>query len=135
MKTINVDQPWAELIMQGVKTIELRKRRTNHTGQLAIRATKNILVTACKHFDLDPASLTTGAILGTVELVNVIEFDLDTWRATREQHLNPGFGPGKWLGWRLKEPRRLATPIPYRGLPGMFTLPAEIAAELYSPDD
>jgi hypothetical protein len=47
MKACNFDQPWAELIMQGRKKIELRDRRTSHRGLIAVRSTKKVLWKEC----------------------------------------------------------------------------------------
>jgi hypothetical protein len=131
MKALNIHQPWAELIIQGRKTIELRTRRTTHRGLLAIRATKTVVEAFCRQVDLDPATLVTGAILGTVELVEVIEMTPDRFHSLRAEHLSGGIAPGrrKW-GWRLTNSRRLAKPIVCSALPGMFTLPEEIAVQI-----
>ena len=131
LKAINVDQPWAELIIQGRKTIELRTRQSSHRGPLAIRATKTVLAGACDKFDLDPKALITGAIVGVARLAEVIEFDLESWQALRDQHLNESFAPGRWrYGWRLEKPKPLEESIYFRGLPGMFNLPEEITEQL-----
>lgn len=131
MKAINLDQPWAELILSGRKTIELRTRRTSHRGLLGIRATKTVLEDVCRNFNLKTDELETGAILGTVEVVEVIQLDEDNWRVLRDQHLVEAPAPGRWrYGWRLTNPHRLVKPIPYRGMPGMFDLPDEIADQI-----
>ncbi len=72
-----------------------------------------------------------GAILGTVEVVEVIQLDEDNWRVLRDQHLVDTPAPGRWrYGWRLANPYRLVKPIPYREMPGMFDLPDEIADQI-----
>ncbi len=131
MKALNIHQPWAELIIQGRKTIELRTRRTNHRGLLAIRATKTVMGAFCRQVEIDPATLVTGAILGIVELVEVIEMTPERFQSLRAKHLSGGIAPGrrKW-GWRLTNPRRLAQPIICGALPGMFNLPEEIAMQI-----
>lgn len=131
MKALNIHQPWAELIMHGQKTIELRTRRTSHRGVLAIRATQTILKAYCHQFDLDPDTLVTGAILGTVELVELIEMRPELFDEFREEHLSGGIIPGKrkW-GWKLINPKRLDEPIVCGALPGMFNLPEEIANQV-----
>jgi hypothetical protein len=131
MKAINLDQPWAELILSGRKTIELRTRRTSHRGLLGIRATKTVLEDVCRSYNLKADELGTAAILGTVEVVEVIQLDEDNWRVLRDQHLVEAPAPGRWrYGWRLTNPHRLVKPIPYRGMPGMFDLPGEIADQI-----
>ncbi len=130
MRAINQDQPWAELIPLGRKTIELRTRRPAGLGRLALQANLRIHTYLCAKFALDPDRLPTGALVGSVMVAEVIHFDQPLWEATRDQHLSDAFGPGRWLGWRLEDPRRLAEPLPFRGLPGMFTLPEELAERL-----
>lgn len=41
MKTISIQQPWASLLAERVKTVELRGWKTNYRGQLLIRASRN----------------------------------------------------------------------------------------------
>ena len=131
MKAINLDQPWAELILSGRKTIELRTMRTNHRGLLGIRATKTVLEEVCRSYNLKADELGTAAILGTVEVVEVIQLDEHNWRVLSDQHLVYPPGPGRWrYGWRLANPFRLVKPVPYRGMPGMFNLPDEIADQI-----
>ena len=40
MKALSVQQPWAELIARGEKTIEVRNRNTRHRGPLLIVSCK-----------------------------------------------------------------------------------------------
>ena len=131
MKAINVDQPWAELIIQGRKTIELRKTNSQHRGVLAIRATLTAHPALCEHFGLDPDTLVKGAVLGTVQLVAAQALTSEKWQTWRDCHLSPAPFPGKWKwGWLLETPRRLATPLICGALPGMFTLPEEISKQI-----
>ena len=44
MKCLSVCQPFAELIVQGKKTIELRKWNTKFRGEFLVHAAKNILI-------------------------------------------------------------------------------------------
>jgi len=126
MKTISIRQPWAELIMQGRKTIELRTWRTHYRGQVLIHAGYTIEPDGCEAYDVNPDELTRGAIIGTVEIVDMVEFDYDSFAATRDQHLDQGDWPGDVLGWRLANPQRLETPIPMRGRLGLFEVPEEV---------
>jgi hypothetical protein len=131
MKAINLHQPWAELIISGKKKIELRKTRISHRGILGIRATNTVLDGECRKHNLKGEDLVTGAIIGTVELVDVIPMDNQNWRELREHHLVDLPTPGPWkFGWRLENPIRLTRPIAYRGMPGMFELADEIAEQI-----
>jgi hypothetical protein len=126
MKTLSIRQPWAELILQGRKTIELRTWRTHYRGPILIHAGYTLETDGCATYDVNPAALARGAIVGTVEIVEMVEFDHDSFAATRDQHLDPGNWPGDVLGWRLADPQRLETPIPMRGRLGLFEVPEEV---------
>lgn len=130
MKALSIRQPWAELIMQGRKTIELREWRTTHRGLLAIQAGKQVDTASCRRHGLNSDALPRGVIVGTVEVVEMVDFDPELWDALRDQHLHPGPGPGNWRGWRLRNPRRLEEPIPCRGLPGLFQVPEDIVERI-----
>ena len=128
MKAITIKQPWAELILQGRKTIELRTWTTNHRGRLAIHAGQGLKREACAAYGLEPESLPRGALVGTVEIVDVIAFDDDTWEELRGQHLALGAFPGDLLGWKLANPGRLPEPIPWKGKLGLFYVDDDVLA-------
>ncbi len=130
MKALSVRQPWAELILLGRKTVETRTWRTAHRGPFAIHAAFQVEIEVCTLYGLDPTSLVTSALVGTAEIIEMIEFDTESWATWRDQHLVPDPDPGGRVGWRLANPRRLAQPIPLRGLPGLFPLEDKIAARI-----
>jgi len=126
VKALSIRQPWAELILQGRKTIELRTWQTNHRGRIAVHAGKTIKGAACAAYGLDAAALVRGALVGTVEIVEMVVLDDERWEALRDQHLSLGAFPGDLVGWRLANPRRLPEPIPMRGRLGLFDVPDEL---------
>ncbi|NPV68430.1 MAG: ASCH domain-containing protein [Anaerolineae bacterium] len=128
MKTLSIRQPWAELILQGRKTIELRTWRTNYRGPLLIHAGGNVEYDACAAYGLDPEVLVRGALVGTVEVVDMVTFNHASFAALRNEHLDPGEWPGDLVGWRLANPCRLPAPIPLRGRLGLFEIPDEVLA-------
>lgn len=121
MKAITIKQPWAELILQGRKTIELRTWGTTYRGRIAVHAGSGLKREACDAYGIDPAGLTRGALVGTVEIVDIIELDGESWDELRGEHLSlrEEF-PGDLLGWRLANPQRLPEPIPWKGRLGIF---------------
>jgi len=126
MKALSFRQPWAELILQGRKTIDLRTWSTHYRGRLAIHASKQVERDICEMYGLDPATLATGALVGTVEVVDMVAMDDESWETLRNQHLKPGPFPGDLLGWRVTDPRRLPQPIPFRGRLGLFNIADEL---------
>ncbi|MDE1904906.1 MAG: ASCH domain-containing protein [Rhodospirillales bacterium] len=86
VKALTVKQPWASLIVAGIKTIETRPWQTAHRGPLAIHAGREHYVGAwsrplwqatdrvSRHHGVTgyPDRWPSGAIVGTVELVDVL---------------------------------------------------------------
>jgi len=128
MKALSIRQPWAELILQGRKTIELRTWQTHYRGCLAIHASQTVREEACLAYGLDPARVVRGALVGTVELVDILTLDEAAWEALRDQHLSLRDFPGPMFGWRLQNPQRLPQPIPMRGRMSLFNVPDEVIA-------
>jgi hypothetical protein len=128
MKAISIRQPWAELILQGRKTIELRTWQTHYRGRIAIHASQTVREEACVAYGLDPARVVRGALLGTVELAGILPLDERGWEKLRDQHLSLRDVPGPMFGWRLEDPQRLPQPIPMRGRMSLFNVPDEVVA-------
>ncbi|HET6641249.1 MAG TPA: ASCH domain-containing protein [Nitrososphaeraceae archaeon] len=70
-KCLSLQQPYAELIVSGRKTIELRKWNTKFRGEFLVHASKAIDKEACKLRGIDISSLITGAIVGSAVLRDV----------------------------------------------------------------
>lgn len=64
MKCLSLRQPYAELLISGKKTIELRKWNSSFRGKFLIHASKNVYQEKCKSLDIDHTKLDTGAIIG-----------------------------------------------------------------------
>jgi hypothetical protein len=88
MKTISIRQPWADLILQGRKTTELRTWTVSYRGPLAIHASQTVEREACLAHGLDPDRVTTGAVIGVVDLVGIDMLDAESYRAGRAEHLS-----------------------------------------------
>jgi hypothetical protein len=82
MKALSVRQPWAELIMRGIKTTEYRSRPTTIRGRIYIYAAMgrtdpdDEAYIEAKH-GIDVDSLPRGVIVGTIELYDC---DGDEWQ-------------------------------------------------------
>jgi len=74
MKALSLKQPFAELILQRRKKIELRKWNTKFKGQFYIHSSKVPDAKAMKKFGFEIGSLPTGAIVGKANLVDVKEY-------------------------------------------------------------
>lgn len=122
MKALSFRQPWAELILQGRKTLDLRTWQTHYRGPLAIHASQTVEAAACRAHGLEPKTLTTGALVGTVTLLDVVLLNEAAYEARRSEHLAGRHFRDPMYGWVLGDPRRLPAPRPLRGRMGLFNV-------------
>ena len=126
MKCLSVCQPFANLILEGKKTIELRKWNTEFRGEFLVHAPRKILTDDCKRLEIK-TNLITGAIIGKVELVSVkkyeneLEINLDS-----KKHLASNYATENKYGFILEKPKQLKVPIPYNGQLNFFEFKPEV---------
>lgn len=118
MKAISIHAYWAWAIIAGHKRFENRSWRTTRRGQLAIHCTKSkvadeLAIQTISQAGIEPASLEEidqlrGKIIGTVDLIDVVEYDQHS-----EIHSDP-FAVGPFC-FVLQQPKRIG-PVVARGL-------------------
>lgn len=116
MKTLSIKQPWAELIIQKRKTIEIRKWDTKFRGRFLVHASKNPDEEAMKKFGFKKLPL--GNIVGMVELVDIKKYkDSGQFEEDSEKHL----ATSNWgdRGFILENAKRI-NPIPAKGNLGFW---------------
>ena len=116
MKALSLKQPFAELILEGRKKIELRKWNTNFRGEFFIHASKNPDKESMKRFGF--TALPLGFLVGKANLI-----DVKTYKDA-EEHLkdnNLHLASGDWgnHGFILENPVRIE-PIPFKGKLNFF---------------
>jgi len=115
---LGIRQPWVELILRGIKTIEVRSLETNIRGPIYLYASKTIaktpsaLAAAQKH-GIDVASLPMGQLTGTVEITDCCLCNRTDAAASC---VSASELVGK-KGWMLANPQRLEEPLRPRFLP------------------
>ena len=120
MKCLSVCQPFAELIVQGKKTIELRRWNTKFRGDFLVHAAKNILIEDCKRMKIS-SSITTGAIIGKVKLTDVKKYESDKeLKSDKKKHHSLSDITKNKYGFILESPKKLRVPIPYSGKLNFF---------------
>jgi len=121
MKVLSLKQPFAELILQGKKKIELRKWNTKFRGKFLIHASKLPDKKAMKKFGF--SELPAGNIVGKATLVDVKKYsDEEEHQADKELHLaSEMFGN---YGFILKNVKRIK-PISCKGQLGFWDYPVE----------
>jgi predicted transcriptional regulator len=121
MKCLSVCQPFAELIIQGKKTIELRKWNTEFRGEFLVHAAKNIRRVDCKRMKISTSLIVSGAIIGKVNLVDVKKYDSDKELYTdKKRHHSVSDNTKNKYGFILENPKKLRVPIPYLGKLNFF---------------
>ncbi len=115
---LGIRQPWAELILRGIKTIEVRSQPTNVRGPIYLYVGKKLADIAAademvERHALDVDALPMGIIVGTVDIV-----DCRACKAADESSscVPPSVMKNKF-GWQLANPIRLDEPLKPRFLP------------------
>jgi hypothetical protein len=121
MKCLSVSQPYADLIIDGKKIIELRTWNTKFRGEFLIHAPIKIKDETCKRLGMDKSSLRTGVIIGKAEIYDVKLYDsLEELRVDHNKHLATEEVFRHRYGFLLRKPHALRVPIPYKGRLGFF---------------
>jgi hypothetical protein len=118
---LSIKQPWAALVVHGLKTIEVRSWPTARRGRILIHAARipDERPEAWKHVTakLDALARQGGGIIGAVELTDCTTYrTLDGFVLDREQHLNEAawFQPPVLYGFCFQR----AEVLPFRSLSG-----------------
>ncbi len=120
LRVLTIRQPWAELIIRGIKPVENRTWQTTYRGSL--------LIHAAAKYDVDGAldavqsgqisygaawicaTAPRGAIIGQVDLADCVQDSSSEWAEE-----------GCWH-WLLENPQVFDEPIPWRGRQGLWTI-------------
>lgn len=138
MRALTLTQPWASLVILGIKRLETRGWSTPYRGPLAIHSSK-AWTPDDRGFARDlnqrgiipvtPSNLPMGMVLGTVDLVDV--FPSYAIEVTPLEDSLGDFGPDRFA-WVLGDPRPFTEPVPARGALGLWNLPAPAPHELWN---
>ena len=120
MKCLSVSQPFADLIISGRKTIELRKWNTNFRGEFLIHAPMKIRVEDCKRLKMNK-KFVTGAIVGKAEIYDVKKYSsIKEVKRDQKLHFASKNFHDKTFGFILKNAKSLRIPIQWKGQLGFF---------------
>ena len=131
MKALSLLQPWASLIVMGVKTIETRSWTTAYRGPLLIHASLRrsgaafAVVPPFNKYIADYEALPRGYIIGEVNLVDVMRVEMlpistDSLRSrTLEENAFGDFTKGRWA-WILEDAVAWDEVVPATGKLGLW---------------
>jgi len=152
MKTITIKQPWASLIVQGIKDIENRTWPTKFRGRVLVHASAKIwneeLLGLMTFDQVDKiseygireffaGSRVTGAIIGSVEIVDCVINHESIWAEKVEMPAGIYMGEELIYNWVLANPILFPEPIPAKGklsfwdFPGILAEPEEKDGEMF----
>lgn|SRR5574337_939184 len=121
MKCLSVSQPYADLIIQGKKTIELRTWNTKFRGEFLVHAPLKIKTQVCQKLGIDSKGLRTGVIIGRVEIYDVKVYKTqEELKSDYSKHFASREFFDRKYGFLLRKPVELRVPIPYKGSLGFF---------------
>ena len=111
MKTLSLKQPWAELILQGKKKIELRKWNTKFRGKFLIHSSKIPDRESMLKFNFK--NLPLGFIVGKANLIDVKKYE-NSSEFLKDKNLHLADSSWGNYGFLLKNAKRI-NPIPAKG--------------------
>lgn len=116
MKTLSLKQPFAELIIQGKKKIELRNWNTKFRGEFLIHASKIPDKKSMQDFGFE--ELPCGFIVGKANLVSVKKYES---KSDYEKDKNLHFASSGWgnYGFILENAQKIEK-IPAKGKLGFW---------------
>lgn len=127
-KCLSVSQPFADLIIHGKKTIELRSWNTEFRGEFLVHAPLKVRVSDCKRLGIDPSKMTRGAIVGKANLYGVKIYQTKKeWQEDKKYHFADCEFSGSRYGFMLKSAKQFAIPIPHKGKLGFFDVDFKVA--------
>lgn len=111
MKALSLKQPYAELVVSGKKTIEIRKWNTHFRGEFYVHASLKPYTYTMK--EQGYSDLPTGVIVGKAILVDVIKYEnIAEFNKDQDKHsASTDFGK---YGFVLENAERI-DPIPAKG--------------------
>lgn len=120
-KCLSVSQPFADLIVKGKKTVELRKWNTKFRGEFLIHSPIKIKSQDCKRLGINEESLRTGAIIG-----KALIYDVKIYKTKKELQSDKKYhfasDEYRKYGFLLKNAKEFKIPIPCKGKLGFFDI-------------
>ena len=130
MKCLSLKQPFAELLVSGKKTIELRKWNTKFRGKFLIHSSKNLDKERAISLNIDYTNLSQGAIMGTAELYDIKQYksNSDFERDKNKHYADIKKFDSYKFGFMVKNAHKSRTPMPYSGRLRFFEVEYPAAA-------
>ena len=86
MKTLTINQPFATLIVEGLKEYEFRTWKTNYRGEILIHAGKAVNKKAMKKYEYLGLEYPKGCIIGKATITDCIKIDDNARKILKEKN-------------------------------------------------
>lgn len=86
MKTLTINQPFATLIVEGLKEYEFRTWKTNYRGEILIHAGKGVDKKAMKRYEYLGLEYPKGCIIGKATITDCIKIDDNARQMLKEKN-------------------------------------------------
>lgn len=128
---LSIRQPWLDMILRGVKSVEVRSREIRTRGLIALHSPRGIDFDIAYFYGYQsPWLLPRGKIVAVAEITDIRQFDGDSWISELQGHRQPLPFSGGGYGIRLAHVRTLERPISFPGQPMLFVLPQSVASRV-----
>jgi len=125
---LSVQQPWAELLVSGRKSIEIRTWTTDYRGRLWLHVSSKSRPELERRFGLENAH--KGGFIGSIKLSAIVPMTSERWVQWRSSHLDEGqYKPGLFA-WIMEAPHRFLTPVHGKGQLRLFEPPVDVRSGL-----
>jgi hypothetical protein len=122
LKCLSISQPFADLVISGKKTIELRRWNTNFRGEFLVHAPIKVRTEDCKRLKITK-KLVTGAIIGKAELYDIKKYKSQSeLKKDQKFHLASKNFHKSVFGFLLNNSKPFRIPIPCKGQLGFFEI-------------
>ena len=137
LRALTVRQPWCSAMVIGDKRVENRSRRTRYRGMVALHAglaidwdaapmawtAAGVAVREAYRHPAWQLGLPLGAVIAVAELYGCHQWPAaGSCNGRSRPPCSPWASLDQWH-WQLKDVRPLATPVPCRGMLGLWRLP------------
>ena len=126
LRALSIRQPWADLIVRGRKTIEVREWQLSpgHLGPFLIHVSNTVDWKSMKALGYEPAdSLPRRCFVAYAEISDIFQFTREKWLETLKEHwvVHPLAEPS--FGAVLTNVRPFRVPVTSGGSRGFFPVP------------
>jgi hypothetical protein len=133
---LSIRQPWIDMIVRGVKTMEIRNWTVKRRGLIALHAPRRIDFSAAYFYGYkQPWTLPRGKVIALAEITDVVELDNESWVDLVQRHRQPLPMVDGAYGVLLDNVKLLERPVDCRGKQMFFPITGNILERVlrYAP--